>query len=317
MESPMYPCSQSDLIVVVKTGINSCTEHLSRLTAFSPMYTNAYFEGFLTEVDAADALPDEAARRTNSEMLRLELVGLNRDCCNLWQLLKRYISKTYTGEALALQLGSAGQGYYTKAINQNWPSTRSMLVSASQYLVKNKDKLLENNNMPPDFPTQLTNALQEYAILLTNYEGSKEDILVATQAKIVALNGSYKKLIGVLLDGQELFKNEEPIYKQFVFDEIWSRVSGPGLAGIRGQVTQEGTKLPVKDAIVSLSDFPGTALTDEQGNYLINAPSGQYTVTIIADGFISRLIEKFNIEIGTVSKLEIALTPVPAMNGEG
>ncbi len=316
MENPMYPCSQSDLIVIVKTGINSCVEYLTMLTAFSPMYSNEYFDNFLSEVDVADALPDEAARRTRSEMLRLDLIQLNKNCCNLWQTLKRYISKVYTGDALALQLGAAGQGYYTKSINQNWPSSRSMLASANQYLVANRDKLMENNNMPADFTGKMSTALTDFSSLLTAYESSKEEIPVATQAKIVALNGIYKKLIGVLLDGQEIFKNDIPVYKQFVFDEIWSRVSGPGLAGIRGQVTQEGVLLPIKDAIISLSDFPSTALTDDTGNYLLNAPSGQYTVTITATGFITRIIERFNIDIGTVSKLDIAMTAVPVPEEE-
>ena len=206
MALPSYSCSQSDLIVVIKTGLASALEYLAQLFAFSPKYTTAFINGLITETDAAAAIPDEAARRLASEMLRLDLVAANAAECDRWQLLKRYISKLYSGEALTIQLASAGQGYYTKAQGESWPSTRSLLQSGSTYATTNSAALIANNNMPPTFAADMTTAFEDYDALVTAYESSKEAIPVATQAKIVALNAIYTKFMEVMLDGQQVFK---------------------------------------------------------------------------------------------------------------
>lgn len=313
MENPNYNCTQADLIVVIKTGLASAIEYLPRLTAFSPKYTLTYFNSLISETDAAAALPDRDARVAVSEMMRLDLVQKNREYCNKWQFLKRYISKVYKGEALQLQLNSAGQGYYTRAQNENWPSTRAMLDSASKYATLNSAELVANDNMPPTFPTQLSDALADFDTLVTAYESSKESILVATQLKIAALNAINSKFMEVMLDGQEIFKNEETIYKQFVFAEILSRVSGPGLAGLNGKVTDSATNLPIFEAHIKIfhpdtpeTEYTGT--TNEEGEYLVNCPSGTYTVTVAKAGYNPHTMVDMVVEVGTVSRVNVKLS---------
>ncbi|HRG59998.1 MAG TPA: hypothetical protein PK323_13670 [Bacteroidia bacterium] len=54
-----------------------------------------------------------------------------------------------------------------------------------------------------------------------------------TEAKIIANNKVYSNLISMFLDGQEIYKTNELIRKQFVFEQVLNLVSGTGTASIK------------------------------------------------------------------------------------
>ena len=85
----------------------------------------------------------------------------------------------------------------------------------------------KSHYLPANFPTLYGAIISDFKLLLSNYEDSKEYMMVATEQCIKALNDIYQRFMAMMLDGQEIFRNDEVVRKQFVFTDVLSRVSGP------------------------------------------------------------------------------------------
>ena len=255
--------------------------------------------------------------RSTSESKRRDLIKAHRLACKAWQALKRYISRSFDSDLVALKLKAAGGNYYAKAYADGWPEAQQMFTNAQNFIEANKDRLL--TVMPVDFQENFNNLAKDFKAKLADYEQSKEAISEGTQTRVKALNDIHRTFMEMMLDGQAIFEDNEAIRKQFIFTEVLSKVSGPGLAGVRGQVTEVLTNSPIANAVVTITDNTGkqiaTATTDAEGKYLANTPSGVYKVSVAANGFISRMVEDFSVDIGTVSKLDVALSPVEGEEG--
>ncbi len=317
MTTAKYGCSQAVFVVLVNTVLDSLEEYLLQFTAYSPRYIQAWIDDRRTELLTAEALPDEHERSASSEILRVTLAGQNTTCCGYWQRLKRYMSKAYPREVLAIQLYAAGQNYYRDATNESWPMTKKMLISAKNFMTTNLAALTANDNMPPNFPTEMNAAALSFNTTLPLYESSKESIFVATEAKIKAYNDIHDLITSMMLDGQDIFKNQEAIRTQFVYSNILARISGSGLAGIRGVVLNITDNQPIENVTVTITldteDEAATFYTvdtDAEGKYLINCPSGKYQLEYMATDFVSSPVKHINIVVGTVSTFNEKLAPV-------
>jgi hypothetical protein len=310
MLQPLYGCPQADFIVVAGTGYDSLEEYLADFTDFSPAYDQGWLDAARSELTVAAELPDEDARRATSELIRVDLAELNLKCCESWQRLKRYISKAFPENIVAIKLAAAGQNNYRAAANESWPYTKSLLISAANFMTANLTALTANNIMPPGFPAQMNALAALFNAKLSAYESAKEAIPVATELKVAALNKVFQRLMPMLLDGQEIFKNQEAIRQQFTYSVILSRVSGPGLAGIRGTITDKTTNDPIRNARIAFQDTDYLAITDENGEYELLCPSGKYTAVFSADGFNTHTETNVKVEVGTLSTIDLQMTPV-------
>ncbi len=308
----IFNCSQANFIVVVQTGLNSFFQFIEDFIKFSPIYSKDWGDALQTKLDTAAALPDEDTLRSTSESKRRELVKAHRANCKAWQVLKRYISKVFDSDLVTLKLKAAGSNYYARAYADGWPEAQQMFINAQNFIEANKEIL--SNVMPATFQADFINLTNEFKAKLAEYEQSKEAISEGTQARVKALNEIHRIFMEMMLDGQAIFEDDEAIRKQFVFTEILTKISGPGLAGIRGVVTEVLKNTLIANATVTITDNTGkqiaTATTDAEGKYVANTPSGVYKVAVVANGFISRTIDDFTVDIGTVSKLDVALSPL-------
>lgn len=310
----LFNCSQADFIIVVNTGLNSYREYLPQFTNFSPKYTVAWGDSLQDAVDAVQMMPIEDARRAESEALRVLLAQKNRQACSEWQKLKRYITNAYDENLVNIKLMAAGQNLYSKSLNESWPSAQMMYSAAVKFMTANLTTLTENDNMPPAFPAAFEAVITEFKTLLSGYEDSKETMMVETQDRLVALNKIYRTFMPMMLDGQEIFRDNEAVRTQFVFTDVLNRVGGPGLAGIDGTVQDDVTNMPVAGAQIKLfnpnsPDVFYTAISDGEGNYVVNSPSGTYTIEVAATGYSPFSQAGVTVEVGTVSRLNVKLVP--------
>ncbi|MBI1226379.1 MAG: hypothetical protein GC192_14190 [Bacteroidetes bacterium] len=315
MTLPLYPCSQSVFVVTVNTALDSLEEYLASFTAFKPKYVQAWVDALRAELLAAEILPDEDARRAASEIMRVQLVALNRTCCELWQRLKRYITDAYPANIVDIQLAAAGQSKYAAAYNENWSEAKAMYTSAINFMADNLADLTADGNMPPAFPATFTTEIDAFNALLSDYESSKENIPVATQTKITAFNNVYRQTIAMMLDGQEIFKNNPAVLTQFVFAHVVERTTSAGQAGARGTVTSNLDDFPIVNAVatLTLASNPAvsyTAITNAEGKYLNTCPSGNYKLRFTAENYLPSAVKDVTIAVGTVSTYNEKLVPV-------
>ena len=134
-------------------------------------------------------------------------------------------------------------------------------------------------------------------------------MMVATEQCIKALNDIYQRFMAMMLDGQEIFRNDEVVRKQFVFTDVLSRVSGPSQAGLRGVIKDGNTNQPIADARIALFKTDYFAISGYEGNYLLHCPSGDYEIEVTATGYRSSGLKPVTVTIGTISLRSEKLLP--------
>ena len=114
----------------------------------------------------------------------------------------------------------------------------------------------------------------------------------------------------MFLDGQEIFKFDETLRKQFTFDQVILLMSGGGVAGLKGYVTKENTMLPLQGAIVVIVELERSKTTDPDGRFeMLQIPANNYTIKIDLEDYETKTIENYEIKTGVVSNLNVALKP--------
>jgi hypothetical protein len=310
MTRPNYRSTQQELYTVCRLGWQSCTQYLGDFADFKARYNAGFIADRLAEVEAASNLPDDQARGSQSETLRIQLGQAAQDCLSGWQKLKRYIADAFPPEFQKAKLEAAGQNYYEKAGSNNWDSCRGLITSGNNFIALHLAELTANENMPPTFQTNFSNTKNTFEKLHQEFLKSEEAGSLSTENKLTANNNIYDKLISMYLDGQEIFKNNETIKKQFTFEQTLGLASGNNAAGIKGQITNSADGTPIANASIAIKDSNKIALTDAEGKYQLSpVPSGIYTIVITAEGFQPQEIVQ-QIKVGTVSGLSIQLTAI-------
>jgi len=81
------PCAQATLYTVGRNIWNVVKSNIVAFAGVKGYYDVAYCDARLAEIKAAEDLPDNQARGTDSEILKLQLVGLAATCREEWQWL--------------------------------------------------------------------------------------------------------------------------------------------------------------------------------------------------------------------------------------
>ena len=311
MTTANYNCNTQELYSAARLGWDSCSEQLTDFTAFKAKYTAAFITAQLAEIDIAANLPDDQARAAKAESERINLTQIADTCLANWQKLKRYIADAFSTEQQKPNIESAGSEYYEKAGNYNWDSLQGLLTAGQTYIAANLAALQANQNMPAAFATSFSTDKTAFDNLHQQFLQSEELSQQGTEAKIIANNKVYSNLISMFLDGQEIYKTNEVIKKQFVFDQVLNLVSGTGTAGIKGYITADKTNTPIQGAIVAIEQNGKSAKTDQDGKYqILQVAANSYNIKIGAEGYTSKLIENVVVKTGTVSTLSATLVPI-------
>ena len=312
METNNYKCTQAELYAVARTGWASYTSQLASFGSYRGYYDAAYATAALAAIDAAELLPDAQARYANTEVYRTQLATLADDCLARWQTLKRYILTSFIAVEQKARLEEAGSLRYEKAANYNWEELRMMNVSAATFLAIHNAALTAGNNMPATFAPSYSSAATDFAAKMQQFLNSEEQGVIDTNAKIAANNALHTTLMNMFKDGQEIFKSQEQIKRQFVFDTVLGLITNPGAAGLRGKVISSLDGSPIIGAIVSVLEIGTSTTTDGDGNYLLKPiPVGRLSISFVAaPQYNDKVIQNINISTGLTSTLDTELDPL-------
>lgn len=309
MTQSNYNCTQPELYAVARTGWDSYSDNLPAFGAYRGYYDAAYATAALAAIDAAELLPDAQARYANTEVYRTELIVLADNCLARWQTLKRYILTSFPEPAQKARLEEAGSLRYEKARGYNWEELRMMNISASTFLITHNAALSAGNNMPLAFIASYNTAAASFAAKMQQFLNSEEQGVIDTNTKITANNAVYATLINMFKDGQEIFKTQEEIKRQFVFDTVLGLITNPGAAGLRGKVISAQDLLPIANATIEILNTSYTTNTNAEGNYLIKPlATGSYDIRFSAPPtYRDKVIQNIQISTGVTSTLDTEL----------
>lgn len=215
-----YRSTQPELYTVAETGWNSLEEKLPDFFNFKPKYDALFIADRRAELAAAETLPDEQARYADVEVAEVTMKEKAKIARAKWQMLKRYIIDAFPASNQKARLEEAGSLNYEKAAADNWELVKELMKSGSQFINNHLAELTANNNMPAGFQLIFDTSKSEFNTAFSGFLTKTELAVVATQTKITANNLVYDKLINMMDDGKEIFKDDEAVRKQFVFDEV-------------------------------------------------------------------------------------------------
>lgn len=312
MAKANYNCSEQELYTICELAWNSCSSQLASFTAFKPKYTTSFISDKRLAIQAARELPDEQARNEAYETAGINLKKAAKKCTDKWQMLKRYIADAYPPDLQKPKLEAAGHDYFKNASNDNWDSVKGLTTSGLSFINNYEADLTANNNMPAGFKEEFKGLKEDFEKIHQKFLEAEENSAIGQDNKVTANNNIFSDLMSMLLDGQEIFKNDEPLLKQFVFSDLLYLASGAGTAGIKGLTVVQLIETPIPNAKVSIIGTTKTAFSNSVGQYEINqVASGIYTITAQAEGYQTITITNFEIKIGTVSTLNFKFQPNP------
>jgi len=311
MAKPNYNCSQQSLYAVCRSGWASCTTYLADFAAFSPTYTAPFIATQIAAVNAAEALADEEQRTEDSRTLRVNLKNKAAEGMEMWQRLKRYITKAYAADQVDIKLDAAGQSHYARSLKDDWGAVSRLLTDGVAFATANTADLTAGNIMPATFPAAFAAIKTDYDALHASYITASQTDEVETQTKIEANNSIFASVMDMFADGQRIFKKNEAVKKLFTFDQVLLNVEGPGNQGIKGNVVIAGTDNPVTSGEVSFNGPSNkTVEIDEDGHYECpQLAAGLYNMLVTAPGFSGVTFNDIEVETGIMKTVDVELTP--------
>jgi hypothetical protein len=306
-----YKCSQQELYAVCKLAWDGCDQHLAKFQNFSPKYNPEFINARKEEISMVVAIPDSASRSSVVESARIQLKEQSRTCLETWQKLKRYIAEAYPKSLQEVKLKAAGKGYYRDAKAFNWEACQGIMSSGGQFIAAESEALLMNDIMPPAFPDEFNSLRATFENLYLRYLAGTKQAGHKTDEKVSANNHLFDVMMSMLLDGQEIFRHDKAMQKEFVFDQILQNVSGHGVAGFKGLVTNSAKEgEPIEGATLTLNGNGHICVTDDEGWYqFTQLHAGHYSIEIEAPGFQTLKIDKIEIKTGIMSNLHVQLLP--------
>lgn len=310
MVLPRYHCSPQVLYNAVKFAWLAYLSKQTDFATFSAAFTAALAVAREAERQAAMNLPDSNAQQAITDALYIELLAFNQDALDVYQDSKLYFAFSFPPAQYQSLWDAAGGTFYDDASHGNFSATTGMLENLDAALTLHSVALLAGG-MLASFPTRVATLQTDFTNKLGEYEFSRLAGLQATEAKIIANNQIYDDMISMFAVARRLGFSTATL-KQFTFSYWLRLLTGTGLAGIEGTITDAATGLPIFNAVVSIPSLFLTANTGADGTYILDFPSGTYDVTITAPNpsvgppYISQTFP-ITVVKGTISTLNVQL----------
>ncbi len=307
-EATQYKCSQLELYTAAVLIWSSCGQYLGDFKNFKSKYTAEFISEARAAIEAARQIPDQQTRNDATETFGILLAEKAAALRVEWQRLKRYLEEAYPENLLKPKLEAAGQPYYERAGQNNWASVLGLSTAAQNFMTANLGDLLTKGYMPEAFPAKFDKLGVDFRTLQQQFLDSKGIESVGAATKVRANNAIYKSAIAVCKDGQEVFRNDDALAAQFIFEEVLVKIRGGSPSGISGIVTDHNTNLPLANIEVTVDGLNKTTTTDNEGRYEFRPlAAGTYTLTFRQFGRQTRIEQNVEVKSGTTRRLNVTI----------
>ena len=302
-----YSTPQEILYTVCIAAWDLCSQNLAKFNSLKAFYTKAFITSAVKAVQAAKQLPESRQTIAGRKEARVNLAIATRQVRNNWQVLKVYITKAFDESIVKTKLDAAGAALYHKASVDNWSAARSLIDTANIFIAANLTELTANGNMPADFQATFKAAGDACIALSVIYSKANMEKEVATSTKVEANNAIYASVIEMLKDGQQIFKDDAIMKRQFTFNYLVKMHRGEGSASLRGYIVNSLNQ-PIAGAVILSEDQKYTGTTDAKGYYRITRiAEGTYTFTITCPGYTA-IVHTTTFAAGKASRGDFRMT---------
>jgi hypothetical protein len=304
------PCSAADFYNACRIGSPRIRGKFSALMAFKQRFAIEQLDTFDAAVEAADLLPDYAARRIFAEIAKLNAIAARQKVTNRFSKLVSYIDDCTEADKRQLMYDAAGAGYLNDAKKNKWGSVTSLVSSELGFFDTYSAVLTANNNMPPKFEADARAECLAFKPLYSALTAAESDVETKKDEKTAANNGLHTTFMDFLTNTRLALEDDDPTTaQQFTFTNFVNQAKAIKIASLVGKVTldKEGT-LVAKGVVVSLLGTTKAVETDAKGLYDFGSlPVGKYVVSFQKEGLLTQNFEKFAIKPGTTSRLNVVM----------
>jgi hypothetical protein len=303
--------SQSDLSLLLPLAWQNYLEHQPKFGEYKTSYTPALAEGALARLQAAEALPDDAARGAAAELTRGELLEQGREFLDVWQQLEGYIEGAFPAPtAYKAMREAAGYKRYEGAADHNW-ADMTALISATLTFVKNQQEALsKQGEMPAAFVPRLTAEAADVQTLLKRFNRETVAAEQGTSARGTALLAAFDEFVKMQRDAQRIFRRQPELARLFQTEYLLGIVRGTAQAGVRGTLTL-GDGAPAAGVTVDAKGaHPAATVSDAEGRYALALPAGDYTVTFGGAGLVRQELA-VTVEAGVKRRVDAVIGRLP------
>ncbi len=316
MPATKYNCSQSTFYAAAHEGADRLTENLEDFTNLFPEYTLEFVQGLKARLDAADALPDQDARKLLAETIWLEVDNMRKDSAYQFGLFLSTIDRICEAALRNTTYDAAGRKYYMDAKNGDLAKVISMYSSLIPFIEENWAALSTVGKMT-------TAQRDEWIAKQAAYKARYEALSAAERAvkekkdeKINANNACFDELMAYTKLAQRIYANNTVMMKYFTFASFRSEVETVKNAGLSGKITNILNKDTLKGATITILNYNKSAVTEKSGKFEITPLSmGKYTVIVTCPGYETQTFEDVKIKTGVMTRLNVKMVALPQAVG--
>lgn len=291
---PLYSIAQKDVYSVMETALGNFDMHQAEFEDFKGLYKAPYSENAKAAIAAAKAMPDNEARGSVAETLRITLKENGVACLNYFQRLKRYIVTAYPNKEMHKpQFEAAGDNYYEEAGNEDWESMEMLNQGGKNYIAANSALLSDGGlNMPASFEAAYVALCDVFSATYSSFKQA-EQTSEETADKLVATNACFVTCMDMLKDGQVLFSGQVDVRSKFVFQNLVDLIN-PSRAGLKGIVKDSVSFEPMAGVQVETQkagESASNTVTDVDGKYSVQLAESTYKVTVSATGYVTQAVD--------------------------
>ncbi|MCF8256750.1 MAG: hypothetical protein K9J06_04315 [Flavobacteriales bacterium] len=288
-----YNCTTAQLYVIARTCWNSHRDNQQSFEDFNTTYTAQNTQDALAEIDAAAALPMFQSRNEATESTYVGMQAAARLGLKQWKYLRNYIRASYIKDLRKAKWESAGRDRYDKATNNNWGELLLMLDAGKSFIASNGVELAAGG-MPANFPQQYNDARNTFILLHTDFLDFGQDELEGTDAKTLANNAVYRRMMDMNEDGQLVFDEEPAKAQRFVFQSVKDMITHQGGGG---EQPLPGTELKVTG--VMSEALTGSPLPNRAVNLTLMLPDGPLQRQVMTSALGVYLLEEKELPANT------------------
>jgi hypothetical protein len=208
---PLYRCSQSKIIEIMKRGWISYLSNQEKFANYSDVYTIEYGKSIYSELQDFKT-KSYSCPLGNQERVRMHLVTLSKESLFHHRLLQSHIKKAYPLFLRKSKLRDSGSSLYRKASRSHWDSLKELLKKGEEFLKENH-KVFTESGMPALFPEKYYNTAKDFRELHDKYKAIMKYNDEEAANRIKQLNKLYMQTIDMFSDAQLIMKGK--VFRSF------------------------------------------------------------------------------------------------------
>ncbi|MFI5217996.1 MAG: carboxypeptidase-like regulatory domain-containing protein [Bacteroidia bacterium] len=280
----LYRITDPEMYEASRTKRSFFLEDKVELVAFDSDFADPFVTDWLTEIEAAEAFPQDEALDDQLTQLTAVVEEKMESCRDKFQSAKYFIEKAFPKNAPVWnEFGYDNYKTIRRVQNDMVTFMKQFHSTADKYKVQ----LIASGYTQPEIDEidTLRTELIDANTIQENFIG---DLPVKTQARHIKNNEVWNIMVKVCTAGKTKFRNDFARYQRYLLPP---GEESPEALSILGLVTDQANGNPLQGATLDLQPVGANTTSAANGRYSFGGlPDGNYTLTVSLADYVTQHI---------------------------